>query len=173
MPASNRLRNASAALAEVVEFAQLDLLALPPKPYLDALRKIHAFIQRDDPSKRDPQIDVDLNRAPTLFQERALEILRGAASPHGTTLAGDLVLTFVGIRKGSKIRFVVHGSPLDRFQYQIVRVLEQAGAHRLLSCAAPDCDRLFLRVTKKKYCSARCQSRIYMRDFREGKTGGN
>ena len=58
---------------------------------------------------------------------------------------------------------LVHGSPLDGFLYQVVRVMETGGAEKLSACAAADCPRLFLKVTKKIFCSTRCRSRTYMR----------
>jgi hypothetical protein len=169
----NQLRGHVAALQFIVEFAQVDLLRLAPQRYLDTLKKVGAFIRRDTAGGED-FIAADLNRAPALFQERALEILRNiATTKQGFTLAAaDLVLTFVGVREGSKVDFVVHGSPLDRFQYQIVRLLEKAGANRLLVCPAKNCGRLFLKVTKKRFCSTRCQSRDYMQRYRAGEVGG-
>jgi CGNR zinc finger len=169
----NPLREPATALKFILEFAQVDLLQLAPQRYLDTLKKVRAFIQRDrDTTDGEAVIAADLNKVPTLFQERALEILRGVATHQGATIAGDLVLTFAGVRQGSKVHFVVHGSPLDRFQYQIVRVLEKAGANRLLACPAPGCGTLFLKVTKKRFCSTRCQSRVYMQRYRAGEVGG-
>ena len=33
-------------------------------------------------------------------------------------------------------------------------------------CPAPECGKAFVRVTRKRFCSQKCQSRIYMRALR-------
>jgi CGNR zinc finger len=47
-----------------------------------------------------------------------------------------------------------------------VQVLLSVPLTRLSACAAPDCGRAFIRVTRKRFCSARCQSRMQMRKVR-------
>jgi hypothetical protein len=67
-----------------------------------------------------------------------------STSPHGITfeLDGDL------------------GELLAMQAYLIVRIV---GRNRLQIC---DCGDLFLRTGKRKFCSDRCQKRVYMRLFR-------
>ena len=62
-----------------------------------------------------------------------------------TTVEGDLLLTFVLTRDDDdgRVHVYVHGSPLDRFLYQVVRVLETGGAEKLLKCPADSCGRIF------------------------------
>lgn len=62
---------------------------------------------------------------------------------------------------------VVNGSPRDRFLYRVIRLLDELGADKLHMCPTPECGRLFFKVTRKEFCSARCQSRVYMRRYRE------
>ena len=99
------------------------------------------------------------------LQARARTLLK-AFVQGCAAVEGDLVLTFVLTRDEAGVRVWVHGSPLDRFLYQVVRVMETGGAEKLSACAAADCPRLFLKVTKKIFCSTRCQSRTYMRRLR-------
>jgi hypothetical protein len=71
----------------------------------------------------------------------------------------------------NKAVLVIVGGPLrDRLLYQILRLLEQLGAEKLQKCPAPECGRLFFKVTRKEFCSTRCQSRVYMRGYREAVT---
>lgn len=70
----------------------------------------------------------------------------------------------------------------DRFINRLIRAFEEVGLDKLQVCQAPlagrddaMCGRLFLKVTRKEYCSPRCQSRTYMRKYnpkgsRHGKT---
>ena len=71
----------------------------------------------------------------------------------------------------------------DRFLNKVIRSFEEVGLEKLQVCQAPlagsrddaICGRLFLKVTRKEYCSTRCQSRTYMRNYnpkgsRHGKT---
>ena len=62
---------------------------------------------------------------------------------------------------------LTNGSPRDRFLYRVIRLLHDVGFDKLRTCRRPDCDRLFFKVTRKEFCSTRCQSRFYMREYRE------
>jgi CGNR zinc finger len=70
-------------------------------------------------------------------------------------------------RNNSPVLATAGGSTRDRFLYRLIRLLEQFGVEKLQACAAPECGRLFLKVTRKEFCSARCQSRVYMRQRRQ------
>jgi hypothetical protein len=64
------------------------------------------------------------------------------------------------------VSLVVNGSPRDVLLYQVASLLREVGIGRLGVCADPECGRPFVRITKKRFCSQRCQSRIYMRQLR-------
>jgi CGNR zinc finger len=61
---------------------------------------------------------------------------------------------------------LVDGDPRDVLWYQTEKVLTAVGLERLRLCPAPECGRAFVRVTQKRFCSTRCQTRIYMRERR-------
>jgi len=64
-------------------------------------------------------------------------------------------------------RLVRVGDPLDSFTSRIIRALEDVGIDRIRRCPAEECGhRLFLKVTKKRYCSTRCQTRLCTRAHR-------
>jgi CGNR zinc finger len=65
-----------------------------------------------------------------------------------------------------EVDVLVYGEPNDWVRYRAIRLLEDLGAEKLLICPAPECGRLFFKVTRKEFCSTRCQSRIYMRGYR-------
>ena len=54
----------------------------------------------------------------------------------------------------------------DRVLYATYLLVEEVGRHRLCTCPARGCERLFVKVTQKQFCSTRCQSREYMREYR-------
>jgi hypothetical protein len=153
------------ALRFVAEFVQADLGELSPAKLAVVERRVHAFINRGRPAGWDDSPSLD-RAALEFLQRRGHELLADVARDRRFTVAGDLVLTFWGIRQGQGIQVLVGGSPLDRFLHQIIRLLEVVGATRLQACPAPDCGRIFVKVTKKRFCSSRCQSRVYMRGYR-------
>lgn len=162
---SNPLRHPIDALRFAVDFAQADLMQLKPADYLALIKRVDALINRDGPSPGSASYVLD-DKTLEVLQQGALELLAAIARQGTFTVAGDLVLTFWGVRDGSRIRVLVGGTPLDRLLYQLIRILEAVGADRLMACPASDCQRIFVKVTKKRFCSQRCQSRIYMRQLR-------
>jgi hypothetical protein len=165
---ANQLRLATKYLEAAIQFAQVDLSKLPGKGLDTAERIVQRIIHRTEPATQVLPGALD-RRTLTALQARALELLRSIATPGPSriTIAGDLLLTFIAVReKDASVSVRVSGHALDRFQYQLIRLLEDAGVEKLLTCPAPDCGRIFLKVTKKRFCSQRCQSRIYMRQVR-------
>jgi hypothetical protein len=160
-----RLLDPADALRFAVDFAQLDLAQVPMRQLRQAAVGVQLLLARETPGywvKKSPP-DHEFLQA---LQERARALL--AAFVKGrVTVEADLLLTFIVRRENDgRVRVQVHGSPLDLFLYQVVRVLETGGAEKLLACPAPECGRIFVKVTKKRFCSQRCQSRIYMRQLR-------
>jgi hypothetical protein len=60
----------------------------------------------------------------------------------------------------------IDGTPRDVLLHQVAWLLTSVGIDRLGVCRATDCGRVYVRITKKRFCSARCQSRTYMRKLR-------
>lgn len=50
---------------------------------------------------------------------------------------------------------------------QAIRLVGLVGADRVRLC---ECDRFYVQVGKRRFCSERCQKRVYMRRFRTGET---
>jgi hypothetical protein len=65
------------------------------------------------------------------------------------------------------VTLYVVGSPRDVFLERLFSLLRQEPSNRILRCKALDCDQIFYRVRKQRYCSPRCQSRDFMRQFRK------
>jgi hypothetical protein len=70
------------------------------------------------------------------------------------------------------VLLMIDGDTRDLFLFQLVRLIEQIGTDKVLECPAPDCGQLFVKQTRKEYCSTRCQSRIYMRNLRRELANG-
>src|SRR5690349_24240221 len=69
----------------------------------------------------------------------------------------------------SKDVMISTSSPLTRdlVLYQTTELLRRVGVNNLRSCPAPKqdgiCGRLFIKVTKKEFCSKKCQARVWAR----------
>lgn len=160
-----RLLDPADGLRFVVEFAQVDLDRASKRDRRHAAWGVVLLMNRETPGHRVQRPEPDRVWLQA-FQDRARAILRQFVDGP-VTIEGDLVLTFIVTRDAAgRVRVHVHGSPTDRFAYQLVRVLETGGAAKIEACPAPGCARIFLKVTKKRFCSQRCQSRIYMRERR-------
>src|SRR5690242_11766529 len=46
----------------------------------------------------------------------------------------------------------VNGTLRDRFLYRQMRLLEELGCDKIQTCPAPDCGRIFFKVTRKEFC---------------------
>lgn len=164
-PLHGRLLAPADGLRFVVEFAQGDLAHASKRELRHAAWGVQLLVNRETPGHWEEKARPDLaflqevqGRARALLEQ----IVRGPVA-----IEGDLVLAFLLTRDAEgRVRGIVRGSPLDCFLYQVVRVLETGGAENLRACPAPECGRIFLKVTKKRFCSPRCQSRIYMRKTR-------
>ena len=50
---------------------------------------------------------------------------------------------------------------------QTVLLLHEVGLANVLECAAPDCQRLLVKVYRREFCSVQCQKRINARKQRQ------
>ncbi len=165
-----RIRDAVSLLQRAIRFAEeggspFDFLRVPLSP-----RDGGVWI-----SDRHRQANPELRQQVAVFLRRLVE--RPSQGEKGLVREEEVsVHLTLGVRKvGSRVMVTRAGRPGDLFFYRLVRLLEQVGVERLRVCQAPDrsrpggvCGRLFLKVTRKKYCSTRCQSRTYMREHRGG-----
>jgi hypothetical protein len=159
---AGRLADPADALRFLVEFAQLDLAQLPMRKLRECAWGVQLFLNRETPGYWTEKAAADRVFLQAV-QDRARSLLQLFVQSRAA-VEGDLLLTFAMTRnEDGRVHVYVHGSPLDRFLYQAVRVMETGGAEKLLACPASGCGRLFSKVTKKRFCSTRCQSRTYMR----------
>jgi hypothetical protein len=113
------------------------------------------------------------------IQSDLLQFVKAVAAGEPATVTfTDLTLSTPTRRRGRHQVTVATGSPRDVLFYAFVRALETVRPGRIQECGRPDCKRLFLKVTKKNYCTPRCQIREYMRGWRakhytKNKRGGN
>jgi len=63
--------------------------------------------------------------------------------------------------------YAIEGSARDWLFYLTDRVLAHVAIEALRTC--PSCERAFVKVTRKKFCSATCQKRTFMREWRSAK----
>lgn len=159
---------ATEALQFIVEFAQADLLSLGVNEYLRTVKQLQTFIDRGRNTQGfvGPPSIKELSAELPYHQERAFEVIQNVVTHEHFLVAGDLVLTFWAVRQDGRVRLAVGGSHVDRMLFECARLLEQAGTGKIKKCPASNCRRIFVKVTKKDYCSTRCQSRTYMQKRR-------
>jgi hypothetical protein len=163
----DKVRDPVNALAFLVDFAQLDPAALATDPRGALELRVQALLHREHPARRvQPG---HLSRAQMrVMQQRTRLILEGLASGGPVGIAGDLLLSFYLLPTAAgHVAEHVLGRPEDLFVYQVKQVLMATGTARIKKC--PACGRLFVKRTRKEFCSTRCQSRTYMRTFRARK----
>ena len=73
-------------------------------------------------------------------------------------------------RRGRTCPRQVHGSPLDRLCLSSRARVGDGRRRETLGVSGARVRPGFLKVTKKRFCSQRCQSRIYMRQLRRRRT---
>jgi hypothetical protein len=66
-----------------------------------------------------------------------------------------------------RVEFQVSGDIRSMLTVQVYGLMRRMG-HQLHRCT---CGQLYVRVRRQRYCSARCQKRVYMRAFRSGQVG--
>jgi hypothetical protein len=160
-------------LAAAVAFAQVDVAHAPDATLASLSRLVVRFLQRD--MKAQPSRPFDREELATI-QQRSLNLLYDLTiGPEDSFhVVQGLQLSFMAERhRAGRVTFAVHGEPVDVYLYQLVQLLRDVGVDRLALCPAhlprstKRCGRLFVKVTKKHFCSARCQSRAYMTQKRD------
>jgi hypothetical protein len=96
------------------------------------------------------------------FLRSSLQIKRGQQMPQAQV---EVAVTAPG--RGD-ILVTVDGSARDVLWFQIIRLMQLEGLDRIRLC---ECGRVFVRIGKRKSCSAKCQKKFYMRRFRAGEGG--
>jgi hypothetical protein len=166
---SNQLHTSADAVRFAVEFAQADL----EKTNAQALAKqiCHFFQGAYRPGAPAPDRHELLKvQADTrAFLERLMH--EGFASESVRLL---LCVYRHGSARRTRQKSVASSATAslrDRFLFRLIELLNAQGAEKLRVCAAPGCGRVFFKVTRKEFCSARCQSRINVRRWRADNKG--
>ena len=162
-----------------IDFAQMDLQHLTQRQLRTAEERIDSVLNPERPRawRRVPS----LGRSDLVELQTAAHDLLTRIALHGNAKI-DLRLTFWAARdlrddaapdaraKANsnayvpRVGLLVYGEPRDWFLYRIFQLLERLGVERLRVCPEEKCGhRLFFKVTRKEFCSTKCQSRFYMR----------
>jgi len=125
------------------------------------------------------QIVTATRRQREVIQLELRHFLRGIAKGHGHMITPMQIRIEVTVTPhppdppGPKRRhrrdrrvasYLVEGSARDWVFSLVDRVLPHVAIEVLQPC--PGCERAFVKVTRKRFCSPRCQSRSYMREWR-------
>ncbi len=156
-----------------VQFAQQPLSGLKGRDLADVEHAVQRLMYRGEPPTE--VHEGTLNRATIdALQQRTRQLLQDLARldvPGRIAITDDLVLCLWAIRlPDGALEFRTMGPAFARLQYQVMRLVEEVGVDKLRACHAhkprPEtgvCGRLFVKVTKKEYCSTKCQSRAWMK----------
>ena len=197
---SNPLRTTLEALQFAIEFAQMDLTQASREDEETVRARIQELAlltgqprangSNDDPLwiyTRDGSIkwQVTDSAIATLtiadmqhIQADLFHLLARIAAGSGTSVRVKLTLVVMGPfhATGEKpdpvVTIGVSGPPRDQVLYRVIRFVEELGTERVKACPEPKCGRLFFKVTRKEFCSTKCQSRSYMRKLRHSPKAG-
>jgi hypothetical protein len=76
-------------------------------------------------------------------------------------------MTFGGSVNEGKVTIDVEGEHLrDVAVLQFIILLKQVGLRNVRACGAPDCERVYVKVNRRLFCSPQCQKRVYAREMR-------
>ena len=179
---ANYVRPPVEDLQFAIDFAQRDLSGASSRELQRIAQRMDALL---NPERLTRWAKTPTLNRPTLarLQVAVLDFLREIVEAGHVEV--DLELRFWAVRRlrpgvppqsrverdpsayGPKVGVLTYGKPRDWLLYRVLRLLEELGAEKLKVCLAPDCERLFFKVTRKEFCSTTCQTRIYMRKRRQ------
>ena len=173
----------------IVNFAQTDLRSLRPGDMLNLRDDLGVFIhgriipplgaERVQPGGVEPFVvklvgDLTVDELETL-QKKCMGVLSHASVGRGgLDYHGDQVITAVyslapRLPDGRKWTVFVGGRANDVVPVILIHLLMNRPLNTLRAC--PECDRIFVRVRKQRYCSTKCSTRVYMRSYRQTENG--
>jgi hypothetical protein len=133
-------------------------LLLVAGPYLCA-----HLLQRE---REQPDPEISLIRAELVAFLREAVRLRGSDGfGYGIGLTGPV--SFGGKPTKVGVLVAITASLRDAAILQLLALLEQVGLNQVRRCAAPDCDRLFVKHYRQTFHSLRCQQREIKRRKRD------
>jgi hypothetical protein len=162
----NHLRSSSDALRFLVDFAQLPGdVVMSAEPLL---RQVLAIaLERPDEEdwastawRRERPLSRSVVRR---LQADVDMIVTPLAVEMGEAATIDVQLRFRVARGPGGVWVLVEGDRRHRFSYRVLRLIDDVGVDKVRQCA---CGRVFVKVTRKEFCSTRCQMRFYMRTVR-------
>jgi len=108
-----------------------------------------------------------------LVSAELLQFLRTTVRLQGTGISSDGIgtyrhLTFSthAVPKKGVVIFVDGRDVRDVIVLQLVLLVQSAGIENLKFCQAPECQRLFVKTYRRKFCSKLCQKRVNEREQR-------
>lgn len=94
-----------------------------------------------------------------------LRLLGNGASTEAYAAKTRVHVELVPVKTGNTVWLLVDGTPRDVLLYQVATFLQAVGVERLHLCPAPDCDRVFIKIGRREYCSERCQRRVFVSTY--------
>lgn len=165
------------AMSYLLDFAQAppDLVARQAPAIAATLQGIVSRRFRIDwprPTMIAPDVPVLQRRLRQLFARASLN--RGASKQQAqsSTAKSSFKITLAFLDDSGDPRPRVEtAAPGDLVVYTAYLTLSEIGRDHVRVCPAPGCGRWFVKQGRKEFCSETCQTRAYMRDYRQNRTG--
>lgn len=178
------LRSPTDELQFVIEFVEVDLADASKKTLTTVERNIRFLVGQEGSEPFLPRTTArGWLRAPRLsvatlvrLQRDVRRVLKGLMEDSRASTDVEIRLRYAAVRwsiaptrgttaepLGEGVSVWVHGSSRNRLLHRLMRLINTLGT-KLRTC--PGCGRLFVKVTRKRYCSSACQNRLYMRGRR-------
>lgn len=170
MPTSSK-QDYLAVLQQLVAFAEGETLTIP-NPVLKVGDGLLAANHHTNAA-----IGTATRQQREYLQKELQHYLRGVANGHASMIKPYAIRTEIvthiadppsASRRQRSVKriasYLIEGSFRDWTFNLIDRVVPHVALEALRSC--PGCGRAFVKITRKRYCSPRCQTRTYMRQRR-------
>lgn len=160
------------ALQQLVAFAEGDTLEIPHP----VLKVGEGLLTANSPTMR--RIVTATKPQREYLQAELRHYLRGIANGHASMIKPYAISTEISTfiidspatsrrrRSGKRVaNYLIEAEEIRDWVFNLVdRVLPRVELEALRVC--PSCERAFVKITRKRFCSARCQSKTYMRQWR-------
>ena len=82
-----------------------------------------------------------------------------AGNAPNSRVTRHLTIRVLPVKSGARNALLLDGAPFDVLAFAISRILDLAGNDRVRAC--PQCDAVFVKIGRRKFCSDRCVARAH------------
>jgi hypothetical protein len=123
--------------------------------------------EREETERPPLQPDDALALRAVLLQLLRSTVRQGQFERPSTGIGTYYAITFSARLIDGHVVIAASGHVKDLIVLQMVLLLHEVGLKNVRECTAPDCQRLFVKVYRREFCSVQCQKRINTRNQRQ------